>query len=223
MADEDLRNPTSRVSEEDYGDYEFILRDLQHNLELSPEEQLERYRADPWGAFSGLKAPNGSDLPLSREAQKRFVDIATRGLKNLGTLAQIHRPKEVVEALKAELSSMFVSGLVPGVEDAHEVFSSAVRKLEAEYVELTYHVPCLVVAERTYAEFTIGPVRFQLRDLFWDRNESSIQQSAADFNNPQVRDLLAARTQAFYSKFQWIASITIPPCDSEVSRHRAHA
>jgi hypothetical protein len=223
VPDEDLRNPISRVSEEDYQDYDFILSDLQRNLELSPEEQLERFRADPWGAFSGLKAANGFDLPLSREAQKRFTNIANRGLKSLGTSARVHRLEKVVEALRGELSSMLQAGLVPGEEDTHEVFRSALRRLEAAYAELTYYVPCSVVAERTYPKFTIGPVTFLLRDEFFKQNESAIQKSAEEYKNPRATEVLLAQTYAFYSDFQWIASITVSRCDSEVSRRRAHA
>jgi hypothetical protein len=171
VPDKDLRDPISRLSEDDYQDYEFILSDLQGNLELSPGQQLERFRADPWAAFSGLKAANGFDLPLSRGAQRRFTEIAARGLKNLGTSARVHRLDKVVEALKGELSSMILGGFVPSVEDAHEVFSSALRKLEGEYVELTYHVPCSVVAERTYPKFTIGPATFLLREQFFKEHE----------------------------------------------------
>ncbi len=211
------------VSEEDYRDYEFILRDLEHNLGLSPEAQIERFRADPWAAFSGLKAANGLDLPLSREAQTRFVHVATRGLKRLGAAGQIHRTDRVVKALKGELSSMLQRGLVPGEDDAGDVFSSAVRKLEGGYAELTYHVPCSVVVHRSYPMFTIGPVTFLLRDQFFKANEAAIRQGAAEFENPKVSDVLLAQTHAFYSEFQWIASITVPRCDPEISRHRAHA
>ena len=118
---------------------------------------------------------------------------------------------------------MLLGGLVPSVEDAHEVFSSAVRKLEDTYVELTYHVPCSVVAERSYAKFTIGPVTFVLRDQFFEQNQPAIQQAAAEFQNPRAIELILAQTRAFYSDFQWIASITIPRCDSDVSLRRAHA
>src|SRR5580698_2437041 len=97
-------NRTERLSVDDYQDYQFILNDLQHNLELSQEAQLARFRADPWGAFSGLKGPNGFDLPLSREAEKRFTDIALRGLRVSGRSARIHRVQKVVVAVKAELS-----------------------------------------------------------------------------------------------------------------------
>jgi hypothetical protein len=79
VPEKDQINPVPLVSHADYQDYEFILSDLQHNLELSPGEQLERLRADPWGALSGLKAANGNDLPLSREAQKRFTDMPLAG------------------------------------------------------------------------------------------------------------------------------------------------
>jgi hypothetical protein len=222
VQDKNLRNPASCIAEEDYRDYEFILSDLKRNIELSPEQQIERFRADPWAAFSGLKAANGFDLPLSREAQNRFSLIASRGLKELGPSAQTHSFKKVAEALKGELSSMLQSGLVPSAEDAHEIFRSALRNLDAQYVEVTYHVPCSVVAERTYPKFNIGPVAFAFRDQFFTENESAIQQSAADFLNPKVAEILLARTHAFYSEFQWIASIAIPPCDPEISRRRAH-
>jgi hypothetical protein len=191
----------AEVSKEDYQDYETILSDLQHNLELSPTEQINRFRADPWSAFSGLKAANGFDLPLSREAQNRFVRIATRGLKGLGTSARLHSLERVVEELKGELSSVLLSGLVPDLDYAHELFNSAIRKLEREYVELTYHVPCSVVAERSYASFTIGPVTFVLRDQFFEENEAAINKAIADFGHPQTRETLVARVRSFYSDF----------------------
>jgi hypothetical protein len=134
------------LSLEDYQDYEFILSDLQQNLGLSVAEQMDRFRKDPWGALTGLKVPNGFDLPLSRDAQKRFVQIARRGLEKLGPLSRIHRLEKIVEQLKSELASLLFNGFVPGPDDAHDLFTSAIRKLEQGYEELTYHVPFSVVA-----------------------------------------------------------------------------
>ena len=148
-----------------------LLRDVQAILELSPDEQLKRFREDPWGAFSGLKAANGTLLPLSREGQKRFTQIANRGLKNLGTIAQDHRLEKVVEALKDEFSSLLVAAFNLSAENAHVAFSSAIRKLEDGYLELTYYVPCSVVAERSPVSFTVGPVTFLLRDQFLKQHE----------------------------------------------------
>jgi hypothetical protein len=59
--------------------------------------------------------------------------------------AQIHRFEKVVEALKGELSSLLQRGLVPSEEDAHELFSSAVQKLEGGYSEgITSHARSLL-------------------------------------------------------------------------------
>jgi len=211
------------LSLEDYQDYEFILSDLQQNLGLSVAEQMDRFRKDPWGALSGLKAPNGFDLPLSRDAQKRFVQIARRGLEKLGPLSRIHRLEKIVEQLKRELSSLLFNGFAPGPDDAYDLFTSAVRELERAYEELTYHVPCSVVAERSYTTFNIGPVTFVLRDRFFAENEAGLENAIAEFEHQQTMEKLAARVRTFYSDFQWIASITVPPCDPEISRNRAHA
>jgi hypothetical protein len=222
VLDQDPSDPISRIAEKDYLDYEFILSDIQHLLDLSPEEQSKRFQKDPWGAFSGLKAANGSLLPLSREGQKRFTQIATRGLRNLGTIARDHRLEKVIEALKDEFSSLLIGGFDLSAENAQAVFNSAIRKLEDGYLELTYYVPCSDVAGRSPATFTLGPITFRLRDDFLKQHEEALQQSAAEFKNPQFAEVLLTRTHAFYSDFQWIASITVPRCDSEISRHRAH-
>jgi hypothetical protein len=65
-------------------------------------------------------------------------------------------------------------------------------------------------------------VTFRLRDQFFKQNESAIQQAAAAFRNPQLTEVLRSRAHAFYAEFQWIASVTVPRCDSEVSRRWAH-
>jgi hypothetical protein len=213
-------NSISKLSEEDYRDYEFIVSDLEHNLALSPEQQLDRFRADPWNAFSGLKGPNGYDLPLSREALKRFECIATRGLKALGVATRIHRLKKVIEELKSELSSLLCRGFVPDINDAHELFTSAIDRLKAKYIAFTYHIPCSAAAERSYTSFEIGPVSFCLSDQFLKLNESAMRK-AAELGDAHATEPWLSRATAFYSSFQWIASVTVPPCDPEVSRSRA--
>lgn len=57
-------------------------------------------------------------------------------------------------------------------ENAHDLFNSAVGKLKEGYLELTYDVPCSVVAERSRASFSIGPVTFLLREQFLKHNMS---------------------------------------------------
>lgn len=212
----------STLSLEDYRDYEFILSDLQQNIGLSVAEQMDRFRKDPWSSLSGLRAPNGSELPLSGAAQKRFVEIAERGLKTIGTSPRIHRIEKVVEELKREFSALLFSGFVPGPDDAHDLFDSATGKLERAYEECTYYVPCAVVAQQSYASFEIGPVNFVLRERFFRDNELALDKAIAEFQDAKTIEALAARLRSFYSTFQWIAAIRVPPCDPAISRQRAH-
>lgn len=211
------------MSAKDYGDYEFILHDVQQFVELPPDEQLKRLRDDPWSAMNGINLPNGSRLPLSQDGNQRFFQIATRGLKNIGTAAQDHRIEQVVEAVKEELSTQLAAGKDLDPTNAHDVFTDAVKKLRDGYLQLTYYVPCSVVVQRTPTSFSVGPVTFFLRDEFLKHNEEAIRRGAANFKDSKVVETVLMRTQNFYSEYQWIASITVPRCDADISRRRAHA
>src|SRR5664279_6581348 len=101
------------LSLDDYEDYEFILADIEQHVGLSVAEQMDRFRRDPWGSLNGLRGPSGSEIPLSREAKTRFVQIARRSLEDIGPAARIHRLEKVVEELKREYSSLLFSGFVP--------------------------------------------------------------------------------------------------------------
>lgn len=221
-SDMSAQDKLTALSLEDYQDYEFVLTDIEQQLGLSVTEQIDRFRSDPWGAINGLRAPDGRQIPLSRDANKRLGQIARRGMQNLGPSARIHRPERVIEELTREFSSLLFSGLVPAPEDAHELFVAAVRKLEQAYESVTYYVPCSVVAERSYPMFAIGPVSFVLRERFFTEHETALQAAIAEFEHREAMEPLAARMRSFYSGFQWIASITVPPCDPEISRRRAH-
>jgi hypothetical protein len=59
-------------------------------------------------------------------------------LKELGPAARIHRLDKVFEALKGELSTLVKGGMEINDQNAHEVFNSTVRALEASYCELVY-------------------------------------------------------------------------------------
>jgi antitoxin HigA-1 len=212
----------ANVSRKDYDDLEFITRDAQDFASLSREEQIQRMLADPWSALSGFKNKNGNDFPLSREAHRRFHQIAIRGLKQLGAGAHAHNLERVITELKSELSRRIFGELDITPENAHEVFTSALQKLEEGYKRLTYYVPCSIVAERTYPDFRIGPVEFTLRDQFFDKHKEAIHKATVEFGTPEADKIVLDRIQSFYSGFQWIACVTVPPCDPDISRRRAH-
>ena len=141
-----------RIDAKDYADYEFIANELHRYSALSPTEQFsylrEHSEAAIFGSYVGKRM-----LPVSKESQKRFVQIAARGLKNLGFDGRLHSLGSVVNELKQQ----FARGIDVDCSNAHGVFQSVIANLQRTYKETTYYVPCFVVAQSHDRNFTIGP------------------------------------------------------------------
>jgi hypothetical protein len=223
MADASSRNPLARISAKDCEDYAFIGRELERLATLPIEAQIANFRGDPWGSLFTLKGANGSEFPLSRAGQERFVQIAKRGLKALGAAAADHRIERVLEKLKDELSTSVLNGFVPTDENSHTIFSIAIEKLKSEYKEVTHYIPCSLVSQRRTENFNIGPVSFQLRERFIKDNGHRIVTLEVESKNAEFAQNLRTRLYSFFGDCQWVASITIPACDEKVSRRRAHS
>jgi hypothetical protein len=215
---------TQRRSEKDFGDYEFIATEIERLVKLPAEAQLARFRSDPWGTLVGLKAVDGSFLPLSREASDRFRQIAIRGLKTLGERARDHQVTKVADLLKTEFVDFVRRDVEINSDNAHEVFEAAISKLGEEYSELTHYVPCSVVIQQATTTFNIGPVTFRLREAFLKDCEPDIIRCLdSGGKNTQFTEHTRMRLHRFFDDYQWIACVTIPPCDPKISRRRAYA
>jgi hypothetical protein len=212
----------SRIHEKDHRDYEFVLAEIQRFRNLSPQEQYKHLMEHPFDALNGLKLPNGGCVFLSRDAHRHLWRITERGLNLMGVAAERHRPEKVYEEVQRELVSLAFAGFELTAGNAHDVFDSAIRKLEATYSELTHYVPCSVVAHTVRDVFAIGPVTFVLREKFLKKHENAIRESVESWG-ADARDTILAQFTGFYTDFQWIASIAIPRCDPGVSRCRAEA
>ncbi len=218
-----MTDPRSRINEKDYRDYDFISSELKRFLEKPKEEQIQDFMNHPFLAMNGLKTPQGGTLLLSAEGQQRFAQIARRGLKELGIeAARRHRLELVTSKVKEEFTARILAGHEVTGETAHNIFTAAVDRLTTTYEELSYYVPCSVVSQTVCERFSIGPATFVLRDRFLKQNEAAIREAARTADGAVIQPLLD-RTKDFYGTFQWIACITVPPCDAEISRSRAHA
>jgi len=215
------RDSLTRIHEKDYRDYEFISGEIERLLKLSPQELLNHLRDHPIEAFGGLNLPSGGQMFLSREAQRHFWQITERGLNLMGMASERHNPEKVCEGLKREFVTLIFDGFELASGNAHEVFSGTIRRIEAEHSTLTHHVPCSVVIHRARDVFTVGPVTFVLREKFLKQHETAIRACVQAWAS-EVRDFVLTQLTGFYTDFQWIASITVPPCDPGVSRRRAH-
>jgi hypothetical protein len=216
-----VHSQTERLHQKDDEDYEFILGEMERFVTLTPSEQIQYVGDNPSSAFTGMKDLNGGIFPLSVEGQGRFFQIVERGLKHLGADRRRHRREAIVTQLMKDFVSAMANHFEINEHNAHDLFTTAIDSLTRGYQELTYYVPCAVVAQRETDQFAIGPVGFVLREKFLADNEVTIREAATG-GDASITEIFLGRLKDFYSRFQWIASITVPPCDKEVSRQRAH-
>jgi hypothetical protein len=209
------------LSKKDYTDYEFIVRESERLVALEPAQLLKYYSEHKEDALSTLFGTEGRSLPCTRAGAERFGQIVVRGLKALGPNARKHSASSLTSALKARFVDKAIE-IVSAItdENAHELFESVARSLEEGHKELTHYIPCSIAAHRKPDRFTIGPVNFLLQDIFMQEKETGLRSSMA---SRPTSEWEFEELKKFFSKFSWVASVQVPPCDTSVSTERARA
>src|SRR6267154_1430529 len=209
-----MKSDRKWLSRKDFKDYELIHREIERMVRMSPSDLLQHYKDHPEDAFSFLPGTQGSGIPFTWNGEIHFRQIVDRGLRALGASARKYNPEGVADSLKI----VFVSGNEDDppvtVENAHDLFDEAMRRIDSELKLLTHHVPCAVVAHEKPERFQIGPVYFVRRDIFLKANEAALraaQESWAGY------DWGFEALRQFFSQFEWVASVTVQAAEPAVS------
>lgn len=208
------------LSRKDYADYEFIVREIERLLALGGiEERMKYYSEHKEDALATLWGMEGRSIECTRRGAERFAQIIARGLEAMGPPGRKHSVLSLTSALKRRFvdKALEISANTTD-ENAHEIFDSLVSEVEKEHKGLTHHIPCSLAAHHEPSRFVIGPVRFVLRDIFMKENEAALRQR---WKSEHTTDLHYDELQRFFSKYDWVASVQVPACDSSVSKGRA--
>jgi hypothetical protein len=210
--------PNSILARKDFSDYEFVAQEVERLLKLEPRELLTYFAEHPEDGLCALPRPGGGDLPFTLEGERRFHQIALRGLHAMGTAAQRHYLPEVVRALKFEFVSRQSRSASITDENAHDLFEASVSGLTAAYTPLVHFIPCCIVVHTQPPRFKIGPVNFVLRDIFFKENNSALLESQGSAGGSQGS---YDEVQRFFSRFRWVATVPMGACDPTVSKDGA--
>ncbi len=157
----DINNP-QKLSRKDFEDYEFIVEELARMGRMSFPEIKDHHKQHPEDNLYTLHHPKDNHLMLfTREGMKRFWQIGRRGLKSLGPEGFKYDLDNVV----TELQKLFQS---------HDVFVAVIAKISEAFLPSAHYVPCTLVAHTRPPQFQIGPVEFQLSEIFWKNNGDAI-------------------------------------------------
>jgi hypothetical protein len=204
----------AQLSKEDDTDYQFIFEELCRFVNLDLGDLKKHYQAHPEDRLHNVPRPNGGNLLISQAGTERFSQIAKRGLEAMGSEGKKHNIQEIVKFLKKEfVGRLLTSPETITEENAHDIFDFVIKELSGKFEELDHFVPCSLVAHKIPRHFSIGPVRFVLKEDFFKQHDSELQ--AED----KVR---FSWLQEFFSQFMWVASVRVPASDTAISTLRAH-
>jgi hypothetical protein len=209
------------LSRKDYADYAFIVKESERLFALGGiEERMKYYSEHKEDALSALYGTEGRALECTRQGAQRFAQIVARGLEALGPLARRHSTSSLVSSLKTRFADSAVEICANTTEEnAHDIFDSVVQEADKKYKELTHYIPCTFAAHKEPARFAIGPVCFVLRDIFMQEKGEALRDRRESKGTP---DWPFNELERFFSKYDWVASVRVPPCDPSVSKDRAH-
>jgi len=209
------------LSRKDYADYEFIVKESERLLALGGiKERMKYYSEHKEDALSALWGTEGRALECTRQGAHRFTQIVARGLEALGPLARRHSASSLVSSLKTRFADRAIEICAKTTEEnAHDIFDTLLQDAEKEHNELTHYIPCSFAAHKEPAHFAIGPVCFVLREIFMQERDAALRHRRDSKDTP---DWPFDELQRFFSKYDWVASVRVPPCDPSVSKDRAH-
>lgn len=89
-----------------------------------------------------------------------------------------------------------------------------IAKISETFVPSTHYLPCSLVAHTNPSQFRIGPVEFQLSEVFWKNNGKAILETLRHESQHEP-------IKEFFTQQMWVATVQVGPCDSTVGAGRA--
>lgn len=237
--------------EQNIEDVKFIIAQLEHYHISSEDKLKafrEEANKDKFNLLYMLPHPKGvGNLICGREAHDRFFLLAKRYLSTLGQKRKTVKESGYVEILKKEFVRCFLKeGQAISESSTTRMLANAFEKLFEKNETLTHYIPCSIVFSKDPLDFEVGPVRFlhksQFYELYGDELEAQQEVIAEKhhkrcetaINKGMEAERVATKEQSFnlgnrlvegvknyLNHYDWVAIVTIGPCDSIVSGERA--
>lgn len=212
-------------------DVSFIINEIERFSKISFDQLKALSRED---LAPTLPHPGGhGKLMCGRAAAEKIEELAKNYLAGhplSGRLAA----KEVVDLFGDELVCRFLAkGSEVNDTQIEEALSSAVSAAAAHLADVVHYIPCHLSWKEARNSFSIGPVTFHPRRVFFELIETGLDRYVGLSGAPPTMDaqsrenerwlLQSLRDQAtrYYESFKWVAEVEIRGCDPEISRERA--
>lgn len=235
-------------TEKNIEDAEIIRERINYYLSLEPEKLMELAKKDKSDQLHSIPHPDGFGLLLiGREGNKRFISLAERWKETQKEKKLDVDLNDFVGELKVGFAKTFIFDQKPIIKPTLEkLLNRAYKQLSSRFDQLTHFVPCSIVFHKNIPEFWIGPVRFLQKDKFLEIHQERLnkhkkkivqrftdnskkenetkeeQEKVVEFSEKYANNLVDNIFE-FFGGYDWVAEVTIPPCNKKVSKRRAIA
>lgn len=202
-------------TQQDISDIGFIISETRRITAMPVEDLRAFFKGHERDLFYHLPHPEGRGmLPCGKEAYCKVGEISRRHLATQGDLSQRIDGERFRRAVAQELATRFLKEDRPVDEkQTARMFAAALKSAKRKIYDLTHFVPCVVFLDKAPGQFEIGPVKFIWMKDFLENNHEMIVSREPELVS---RDLIP-----YYSRFPWVAQITVPQCDEPTSHNRA--
>jgi hypothetical protein len=231
--------------QEDLDDVKAIYDDVLRFLPMKFEDYKKHIDEHPEDKLHHINLREGGSLHISAASSKRFAALTKREIEVNPSGGDLDR-KALDRAIRDLFVEVFLErGQAVTRPVVDKMLARAVKRSKAKHRPITHYLPCVVVGDREPREFRVGPVRFIHRDKFFADFGDAMErdhQRAAETSRAKAVELFKAGKLAelkpqeeiddlerkmlewafdYYKQYKWIAEVTVPPCDSRISRIRA--
>ena len=202
-------------TQQDISDIGFIVSETRRVSAMSVEDLRAFFKGHEQDWLYHLPHPEGRGmLPCGKSAYFKVGEISRRHLATQGDLNQRVDAERFRKAVTQELARRFLQENRPVDErQTSRMFAAAIKSVKKRVYDLTHFVPCVVFLDKFPDQFEIGPVKFLWMQDFLENNHEKIIS-----RDPELvsKDLIP-----YYSRFPWVAQISVPQCDEPTSQIRA--
>ena len=207
----------SRVNktQEDISDIKFIVSETHRLSAMSVEDLRAFFKGHEQDWLYHLPHSEGRGWhPCGKEAHLKLGEVSRRHLATQGDLNQRVDGERFRKTVTQELARRFLQDNRPVEErQTARMFAAAIRSVKKRVYDLTHFVPCVVFLDKFPDQFEIGPVKFLWMKDFLENNHGKIVS--------RYPELVSEDLIPYYSRFPWVAQITVPQCDEPTSQIRA--
>src|SRR5207302_8419620 len=231
---------------EDVADVKTIYDDVVRFARMGFHEYKAHVDAHPEDrGLHHVNLPGGGHQPISADSTDRFFKITKRLIAITPDNADLDRTT-LDAAIRAEFVEMFLRNDRPIEQSTvDKMLTRALREVRKKHRQMTHYLACTLVGDDEPFEFRVGPVRFLHESKFFadlgptieahHRASSSAQRAKAErmLAEGKLRELMPLQNweeldqtrlkqvTEYYKPYKWVAEVTVPACDSKMSRVRA--